>query len=154
MTDRRKFLRGVGLFGALAAGAVGVKANSAPVVINNNTHIHNKTPEVNAAMVAKIEECNPASITFTSKYGEIAPPPPPRPVSLGKDGSILTFNGATGATWTTLSVSQMGGLCVNQGQERFIPGTEQEVALKLVPGPDGELYLNINGQWKKVLTTV
>ena len=103
---------------------------------------------------AKIEECNPASITFTSKYGEIAPPPPPRPVSLGKDGSILTFNGATGATWTTLSVSQMGGLCVNQGQERFIPGTEQEVALKLVPGPDGELYLNINGQWKKVLTTV
>ena len=36
MSDRRKFLRGVGLFGALAAGAASVRANSVPVVINNN----------------------------------------------------------------------------------------------------------------------
>ena len=36
MTERRKFLRGVGLFGALAAGAASVRANSVPVVINNN----------------------------------------------------------------------------------------------------------------------
>lgn len=155
--ERRKFIRGAGFLGLLAAGAVGAReATAVPIVVNEHTHIHNKTPEVDPAMVARIEECEPSSITFTSKYGEIAPPPPPAPVSITSDGNLYFINGTTtGATWSTLSVSQMGGLHVsNNGYKKFVPGTEQDIALKLVPGPDGELYLNINGRWKKVLTTV
>jgi hypothetical protein len=36
--------------------------------------------------------------------------------------------------------------------KNFVPGTENQQSVKMVPGPDGELYLNINGQWKRVLT--
>jgi hypothetical protein len=45
-----------------------------------------------------------------------------------------------------------GNIKVGLSGKKFVPGTEKHVDVKLVPGPDGELYLNINGQWKKVLT--
>jgi len=35
----------------------------------------------------------------------------------------------------------------------FVPGTEKTMTVHMVPGPDGELYLKINDEWKRVLTT-
>jgi hypothetical protein len=35
----------------------------------------------------------------------------------------------------------------------FVPGTEKTMKVHLAPGPDGELYLKINDEWKRVLTT-
>ena len=152
--ERRKFIRGAGILGLFAAGAVGMKEVTAPPVVINNTHIHSKTPEIDPKMVALIEEISPASITLTSTYGEVKPPPPPQALQAYEmgDGSYR-FSGSTGAVWSTLTVNQLGGLSVNAQPKQFVPGTEKDIALKLVPGPDGELYLNINGQWKKVLTT-
>ena len=36
---------------------------------------------------------------------------------------------------------------------RFKPGTETLKDVKFLPGPDGELYIRTNGEWKKVITT-
>jgi hypothetical protein len=41
-------------------------------------------------------------------------------------------------------------LCVGPN---FVPGTEKTMTVHMVPGPDGELYLKINDEWKRVLTT-
>ena len=39
----------------------------------------------------------------------------------------------------------------NQGPE-FVPGTEKQIDVTFKPGPDGELYLKVNGKWRKVVT--
>ena len=41
-----------------------------------------------------------------------------------------------------------------RSRSKYIPGTEKHVFVKLIAGPDGELYLGMDGQWKKVLTTI
>jgi hypothetical protein len=51
-----------------------------------------------------------------------------------------------------LTIAGDGNIQVGLNTKKFIPGTENQVNVKMVPGPDGELYLNVNGQWKKVLT--
>jgi len=156
MDTRRKFIRGAGFLGLLAAGAVGTReATSVPVVVNEHTHIHNKTPEVDPKMVEMIEEINPSCIQLSSTYGEIAPPPPPpKEVSILPNGVVM--HGVSSPTWATtgLTLNSNGSLVVRPNNKEFVEGTEKTIDVKLVPGPDGELYLNVNGQWKKVLTTV
>ena len=39
----------------------------------------------------------------------------------------------------------------SQGPE-FVPGTVEQVDVSFKPGPDGELYLKVNGKWRKVVT--
>lgn len=34
----------------------------------------------------------------------------------------------------------------------YVPGTMKVAQVGMVAGPDGELYLNINGKWRKVVT--
>jgi hypothetical protein len=34
----------------------------------------------------------------------------------------------------------------------FVPGTVEQVDVSFKPGPDGELYLKVNGKWRKVVT--
>lgn len=159
MDTRRKFIRGAGFLGLLAAGAVGARETTAvPIVVNEHTHIHNKTPEVDPNMVKMIEEINPSCIQLTSTYGEIAPPPPPPKPSnyIGTDGKLYSTVTVSAPTWATtgLTLNSNGSLVVRPNNKEFVEGTEKTIDVKLVPGPDGELYLNVNGQWKKVLTTV
>ena len=47
---------------------------------------------------------------------------------------------------------QSQGYTFRVGPE-FVPGTEKTMKVHLAPGPDGELYLKINDEWKRVLTT-
>ena len=72
VANRRKFLKGFGLLGAVVAGA------SAPVIIEKTREVQVPLPfpKSDPKVVAQIVEQTPATITLLSKYGEIAPPPP------------------------------------------------------------------------------
>ena len=37
-------------------------------------------------------------------------------------------------------------------EPRYVPGTRKEVAVGMNVGPDGELYLKVNGKWRKIVT--
>jgi len=39
------------------------------------------------------------------------------------------------------------------GGPKLIPGTENNVRVGMMVGPDGELYIRVKDDWKKVLTT-
>ena len=148
MTDRRKFLRNGGLLGAFALGA------TAPVVIEKvrETQVPAPVAGVDPNIIKQIEEVGPANVTFCSTYGEIAPPPPPPPPSNTMGfytiGSNIDYNGYN----EVMRIDSSGNLGIGGSSKRFVPGTEKQVSVKMVPGPDGELYINVNGQWKKVLT--
>ncbi len=83
--------------------------------------------KVDPSVVAKIEEqsCH-GNLSLIRTYGEIAP---------------KTDSPYTDSPYTF-------GVGPN-----FVPGTEKTMKVHLVPGPDGELYLKINDEWKRVLTT-
>ena len=112
---------------------------------------------VDPNIIKQIEEICPANVTFTSTYGEIAPPPPPSTngMSFYTVGSSMGYNevmridsnGSLG-----IGTSSPYGNLYGSGGNKFVPGTEKQVSVKMVPGPDGELYINVNGQWKRVLT--
>jgi hypothetical protein len=145
MSDRRKFLRNGGLLGAFALGA------TTPVLAEKIREIQVPAPlaGVDPNIIKQIEQVGPANVTFTSTYGEIAPPPPPPPPSNGM--SFYTVGSNIGYT-EVMRIDSSGNLGIGGINKRFVPGTEKQVSVKMVPGPDGELYINVNGQWKKVLT--
>lgn len=125
MSERRKFLRGVGLFGALAAGAATVRANSVPVVINNNYTTVVKDEIPTEELMRQMEK-NPM-LTLTTTYGEEIPPPT----------GTVTMNGQQ---YTILGVQT----------PTYKPGTEKKVTAKLTVGPDGKLYVYENDNWRRV----
>jgi hypothetical protein len=145
MTERRKFLKGFGLLGAVVAGY------HAPTVMAKEPEplpVIDNIPKVDPKIIAQIEKINPSTLSLTQTYGEIEPPKPPPAQPL--DSYVIS----NGGVWPNpgLTLSHDGNMCIGLNQKKFVPGTEKQVDVKLVPGPDGELYLNINGQWKKVLT--
>jgi hypothetical protein len=148
MSQRRNFLKGFGLLGAVVAGyhtpTVMAKEPEPLPVIDN-------TPKVDPEIIAQIEKINPPTLSLTQTYGEIEPPKPPP--SFATNGSYYVLS-EIGSSWSNpgLTLSPDGNMSIGLNQKKFVPGTEKQVDVKLVPGPDGELYLNINGQWKKVLT--
>jgi hypothetical protein len=145
MLERRKFLRSGGLLGFLAMGAA-----AAPVVVEKIKEVPVPVPApvatADPTVIAVLEEQAPATLCLLATYGEIAPPPPPP-----------TYNGiyAIGSSsmgQERMRISSDGSTTMLINGKNFVPGTEKQQSVKMVPGPDGELYLNINGQWKKVLT--
>ena len=152
VSKRRGFLKGFGLIGAVAAGV------SAPVVIEKVREVQLPpiAPTVDPKIISQIEEINPSTLSLSQTYGEIEPPKPPAVVHnpFGSSGGYIVSNGGIGSTQTgsALVLGHDGNIKVGLSGKKFVPGTEKHVDVKLVPGPDGELYLNINGQWKKVLT--
>lgn len=140
---RRNFLKGFGLVGAVASGFY------APVVIEKVKEVSATAPLADPKILAQIAEQAPPTLTLTSTYGEVEPPPPPVPKPFCPDSPYVISAG----TISSYVVGSAGnGLCVNNLSKKFVPGTEKQVDVKMVPGPDGELYLNIKGEWKKVLT--
>ena len=123
-----------------------------PIVIEKirETQVPAPLAGVDPKIIKQIEEVCPANVTFTSTYGEIAPPPPP-PQFTGS--SFYTVGSANGNSYNeVMRIDSSGNLGIGGSSKRFVPGTEKQVSVKMVPGPDGELYINVNGQWKRVLT--
>ena len=111
---------------------------------------------VDPAIISLIEEQATNHLQLTHTYGEIAPPPPPSPVERMRfcsDGSVLVSNWTTGSSASFLQINADGGVNIGGKNKQFVPGTENEVSVKMVVGPDGELYLKMKDQWKRVLTT-
>ena len=74
--------------------------------------------------VKKIEEAGfNGKLTLGAEYGERVYPKP-----TGWNGTILS-NGP-----------------------QFVPGTRQQMQVSMTVGPDGNLYLQQNGKWRKVVT--
>jgi len=149
MSDRRKFLRNGGLLGMFALGA------ATPIVIEKirETQVPAPLAGVDPNIIKQIEEICPANVTFCSTYGEIAPPPPPPPPLSTNSFYTVGSNTATYNGYNeVMRIDSSGNLGIGGSSKRFVPGTEKQVSVKMVPGPDGELYINVNGQWKRVLT--
>ena len=144
MLERRKFLRSGGILGFIAMGAT-----AAPVVVEKIKEVPVPVPApvvtADPNVIAVLEEQAPAVLQLKATYGEIAPPPPPP-----------TYNGMYVISGSSIGQERMhfgsDGNTLMFNHKHFVPGTEKQQSVKMVPGPDGELYLNINGQWKKVLT--
>jgi hypothetical protein len=122
MDDRRKFLRGVGLFGALAAGAATVRANAAPPVVINNHYTTVTGDEIPSEYLEKQIEAKPV-LLLSATYGEEMPPTKVH----GTDNMYIIGINPT-----------------------YKPGTEKRVEVRLVPGPDGKLYVKENDTWRKL----
>ena len=41
---------------------------------------------------------------------------------------------------------------ISSQEPQYVPGTRKEVTIGMNVGPDGELYLKVNGKWRKVVT--
>ena len=145
MLERRKFLRSGGLLGFLAMGAT-----AAPVVVEKIREVPVPVPApvatVDPEILTLLEEQAPPTLCLMATYGEIVPPPPP-----------TTYNGIYAISGGNIGQERMrissdGSTTMLINGKNFVPGTENQQSVKMVPGPDGELYLNINGQWKRVLT--
>ena len=145
---RRNFLKGFGIIGAFAAGA------TAPVVVRHVKEtkvVAAPTPTIDPNVLAVLEEQAPATLQLQATYGEVAPPPPPPTYT--NSGYFVMDTTGTVSSQERMRLCADGSTMMLFNQKKFVPGTENQQTVKMVPGPDGELYLNINGQWKKVLTT-
>lgn len=155
INDRRKFVKGLGLFSAVLAGASVVRAESAAPQLGNSVvpvpTSSAVSKAIDPAIISLIEEQASNHLQLTHTYGEIAPPPPPLPSSL--NGSVLVSDWTTGSSASFLQINANGGVNIGGKNKQFVPGTENEVSVKMVVGPDGELYLKVKDQWKRVLTT-
>ena len=143
---RRNFLKGFGIIGAFAAGA------TAPVVVKHvkETKVVNAPiPTIDKDVLAILEEQAPPTLQLQATYGEVAPPPPPTYTNSG----YFVVGSDTVSSQERMRLCSDGNTMLLFNPKKFVPGTENQQSVKMVPGPDGELYLNINGQWKKVLTT-
>ena len=126
-----------------------------PIVIEKirETQVPAPLAGVDPNIIKQIEEICPANVTFCSTYGEIAPPPPPPPPLSTNSFYTVGSNTATYNGYNeVMRIDSSGNLGIGGSSKRFVPGTEKQVSVKMVPGPDGELYINVNGQWKRVLT--
>lgn len=130
MNSRRNFLtgsaKGAGIFGAFLGGL------AAPVIVERVVETQAQSsppslPTVDPQVVEKIKEFAPSGILeFHKTYGEIAPPEP--------NPSPFVFTGV-------------------HGGPKLVPGTENSVKVGMMVGPDGQLYIRVNDDWKRVLTT-
>jgi hypothetical protein len=49
-------------------------------------------------------------------------------------------------------VTPYNNIAMSSNEKKFIPGTEKNVNVAINVGPDGELYLKTNGQWRRIVT--
>lgn len=127
--SRRKFLKGAGLFGVLAGG---VLAGKTVVEKHTETKLF-PTPiaKTDPTIVEQIENrAVSGTLSLMNTYGELVPAPStPFSDSMFLSSSSLTVNST-----------------------KFVPGTEKQVQVNITPGPDGELYIHTNGEWKRIVT--
>lgn len=128
MNSRRSFLtgsaKGAGIFGAFLGGL------AAPVIVERVVETQAPptplpSPSVDPKVIEKIKEFAPSGILeFHKTYGEIAPP-----------------------TCTP------GAFTFCPPGPKLVEGTQKDVKVGMMVGPDGQLYIRVNDDWKRVLTT-
>ena len=150
MNGRRNFVKGFGLLSAVLAGGVAASTQSREPVLDSpavpNPDLTPVSEAIDPSIVAQLEE-DSTSLSLTRTYGEIAPPEPQPPGHYlfgSSGGEVMRFTSSGGL--------MIGGNSSSWQYKKFVPGTEKQVDVKMAPGPDGELYLNLNGKWKRVLT--
>ena len=122
MTTRRKFFKVLGLGAGVAAGGAVAAASVLP---------NSKNKEI----IDKIKENKEGTLSFHTTYGEQVE----ERMRLSSDH---TLHLGTTAPSQKLYVYQ----------PNYVPGTAKQVTVDFKPGPDGELYLKINGKWRKIVT--
>jgi len=128
MNSRRNFLtgsaKGASIFGAFLGGL------AAPVIVERVVETQvpfspPSLPTVDPKVVEKIKESAPSGILELHRtYGEVVPPKP-----------------------------NSSPFVITNGEPKFVPGTENNVRVGMMVGPDGELYIRVKDDWKRVLTT-
>lgn len=82
----------------------------------------------------------------------ILPKDKPKYIEQLDDSSRLQLRSTYGEKVGLGTINPTNKLTVfSQGPE-FVPGTAKQVDVSFKPGPDGELYLKVNGKWRKVVT--
>ena len=122
MTTRRKFFKVLGLGAGVAAGG----AVAAASVLPNSE---------NKEIIDKIKENKEGTLSFHTTYGEQVK----ERMRLSSDH---TLHLGTETPSQKLYVYQ----------PNYVPGTTKQVTVDFKPGPDGELYLKVNGKWRKIVT--
>ena len=122
MATRRNFFKYLGLAGGVATGGVVAAAAVLP-----NTE--------NKEIVDKIDKNKGASLSIHTTYGEEVK----ERMRLSSDH---TLHLGTETPSQKLYVYE----------PNYVSGTRKDVIVGLKPGPDGELYLKINGKWRKIVT--
>lgn len=122
MATRRNFFKYLGLGAGIAGGGVVAAASVIP-----NTE--------SKKIVDQIKQNKEGTLSFRTTYGEEVK----EKMRLSSDH---TLNIGTVTPSQKLYVYQ----------PNYVPGTTKEVTVDFKPGPDGELYLKINGKWRRIVT--
>ena len=122
MSTRRNFFKYLGLAGGVATGGV----VAAVAVLPN--------PE-NKEVIDKIKKNKEGTLSFHTTYGEEVK-------ERMRITSDLDLHLGTETPSQKLYVYQ----------PNYMPGTTKQVTVDFKPGPDGELYLKVNGKWRKIVT--
>lgn len=122
MATRRNFFKYLGLAGGVATGGI-----VAAVAVLPNTE--------SKKIVDEIGKNNGTTLSIQTTYGEEV-----------KEQLRLDNSGALHLG--TVTPSQY--LYVQE--TKYVPGTRKDIIVGLKPGPDGELYLKVNGKWRKIVT--
>ena len=76
----------------------------------------------------------------------------PKNIEQLDSGSHLQLRATYGETIGPGTITPTNKLSVFSQSPDFVPGTAKQVDVSFKPGPDGELYLKVNGKWRKVVT--
>lgn len=126
MTTRRNFFKYLGLAGGAVAGGAAAAASVLP------------NPESNK-IKEQIANNSDGTLSIRATYGEQS--------REWKEAMRLDSSG----TLYLGAVSPSQGLYA-YNNSKYVPGTEKQVDVAMKPGPDGELYLKVNGKWRKIVT--
>lgn len=106
----------------LAGGVAATGVAGAAAIIASSE----KSEEVK--QIEKIEAAGSAGysskLTLASEYGQLALP----------------------------DVNRVNRFAIRGIGPNFVPGTRKNVKVSMTVGPDGEMYLKTNGQWRKIVT--
>ena len=122
MATRRNFFKYLGLAGGVATGGV----VAAAAVLPNSE---------NKEIIDKIKENKEGTLSFHTTYGE-------------QVKERMRIKSTDDLRLGTVTPSQK----LYSYQPNYVPGTTKQVIVDFKPGPDGELYLKVNGKWRKIVT--
>ena len=122
MKTRRNFFKYLGLAGGVAAGGAVAAASVLP---NSDSK----------KITDKIEKNNGTSLSIHTTYGEEVQ----ERMRLSSDQTLHI-----GTTEPSQSLYVY--------DPKYVPGTRKDIIVGLKPGPDGELYLKVNGKWRRIVT--
>ena len=127
MSTRRSFFKYLGLGAGVAAGGVVAAAAVLPDTEKQNTIKQIQDAGYNGKMM------------LGATYGKVAPIVPTAKVT------------RTSSTSGTIEFTSPPHNLI-YSPTNFVEGTRKDVQITLTVGPDGNLYLNQNGKWARIVT--